>query len=64
MKTATTTIRETPEGWTEDETGRRWNTAVEAERAIRASAPEGILVVEWIYATRVGEIVVRFLVEG
>ena len=60
MKVTHLTIRQTADAWVASD-GRSWDTAAEAERDLRATAPVGMLVVDWETTTWVGAAVVQAL---
>jgi hypothetical protein len=52
------TVTEAKGGWLATD-GRKWPTAADAERAIRTSAPEGVLLIHWEANTAIGRAVIK-----
>jgi len=56
------TVVECDDSWRTDDGKQAWPTAADAERAIRASAQPGVLLIDWVPTTRVGFMVVKAIV--
>lgn len=52
-------IRQTDGKWVSPELSQAWPTAGEAEKAVRADAGPGVLIIDWFPTTRVGRAVVN-----